>query len=446
MHRIASRLLLYASPREDSIVNTLSRLSEQVPAKPSSWQRPSYDWVLAYRLQARRILAFDQAYRVSGNLWQAYLTFLLVTDDNPFTRACAEGLRDSALREIALKEAPAWMDLFHFDFSPLDTWAGAPFFASLRDDWDNDGRSEGNEAGEKLVFLRERLNSAGDSGTFMALLAEFIENNGCGLSSIHSAFRLAPGPDFRLEPAERSPEITLDTLIGYEKQKAQMTDNVTAFLRGLPCNHMLLYGDAGTGKSTSVKALLNLYVRDGLRLVEVRKQQLDRLEQVLRACRQRTNRYLIYIDDLSFEENETGYKHLKAVIEGGISDLPRNVMLVATSNRRHLVREDWRDRSDMEHVGDVHRSDTLEEKLSLASRFGCAVSFSIPSVKEYHRIVAALYSRAGGSALSEEALFRQADAWEIRHGGANGRAARQFVRTLIAREQARPDGKINSNS
>ena len=435
MHRIASRLFLYASPEDTSIVNILARLSERMPVKPASWQRPSYDWILSYRLQARRILSFDQTYRVSGNLWQAYLTFLLVTDDNPFTRACAEGLRDSALRELALKEAGTWMDLFHFDFSAMDAWAGAPFFTSLRDDWDNDGRNEGNEAGDRLVVLRERLASAGDPDTFMALLADFIEQHGCGLSSIHSAFRIAPEPDFRLEPAERSPEITLDTLVGYESQKKRMTENVTSFLRGLPYNHMLLYGDAGTGKSTSVKALLNLYERDGLRLVEVRKQQLDRLELVLRACRQRVNRYLIYIDDLSFEENETGYKHLKAVIEGGISDIPANVMLVATSNRRHLVREDWKDRSDMERVGDVHRSDTLEEKLSLAARFGCAISFGIPSVRDFHDIVRTLYRREGGTALSEEELLRLADAWEIRHGGVSGRTARQFVRTVIAREK-----------
>ncbi len=460
MHTLASQLLLYASGDPGSVLNTLARLSERIPLRQAREDgtrrrrdssapevpslppsRPGYDWILSYRLMAKEVLSLEEKYRISGNLWQAYLTFRLATDDNPFTRACAFGLGPSSLKELARREAVVWYKLFHWDFGTMDSYAGAPFFASLMDDWSNDGRSEGSDAGDKLIVLRERLAASGNPDVFMELLADFIHENGCGMSCIHKAFRIEPGRPFRLEPVARTSGATLDDLIGYEHQKKLMTDNMEAFMRGLSFNHMLLYGDAGTGKSTSIKAILNMYASRGLRLIEVKKSQLDCLEEVMEHCRGRSNRYLIYIDDLSFEENETGYKHLKAVIEGGIREEPANVMLAATSNRRHLVREDWKDRADMEHTGDVHRSDTLEEKLSLAARFGCAVNFSVPNPKGYQEIVSALYRREGGQALDENELARQASAWEIRHGGLSGRTARQFINDLLARERQTDPGE-----
>ena len=263
MHTLASRLLLYASGDPDSVLNTLARLSERVSPPPSAvpggadaapdifLTRPDYDWILSYRLTAKRILSLEETYRISGNLWQAYLAFHLATDDNSFTRACALGLGPSSLREVARREAKVWFDLFHYDFSVLDKKAGAPFFASLMDEWDNGGRMGGNDTGDKLLILRERLAAAGDPDTFLELLADFIRQNGCGLSCLHKAFRIPQGPVFRLEPVDRTSSVTLDDLIGYEHQKKLMTDNMEAFMNGLPFNHMLLYGDAGTGKSTS---------------------------------------------------------------------------------------------------------------------------------------------------------------------------------------------------
>ena len=174
MHTLASQLLLYASDDPSSILNTLSRLSERIPSSPAvpkktaeekgkkadtaesapALPRPDYDWILSYRLMSKEILQMDERYHMSGNLWQAYLTFHLATDDNPFTRACAGGLGPSSLKELARREAAVWYRLFHFDFRAMDAYAGAPFFASLMDDWDNDGRSEGSDAGDRLVILR----------------------------------------------------------------------------------------------------------------------------------------------------------------------------------------------------------------------------------------------------------------------------------------------------
>jgi predicted AAA+ superfamily ATPase len=221
--------------------------------------------------------------------------------------------------------------------------------------------------------------------------------------------------------------VTLDSLIGYEQQKAELRANTEAFLHGRGCNNMLLYGDAGTGKSTSVKALLNEYCAEGLRMIELYKHQFGLLSGIIARVKNRNYRFMIFIDDLSFEENEVEYKFLKAVIEGGVETKPDNVLICATSNRRHLIKETWKDRNDMEFTDDVHRSDTMEEKLSLAARFGCAIQFSTPNRAQYHDIVKGIYERTAALPIDEEALLKQANQWEIRHGGVSGRTAQQFI-------------------
>ena len=232
-------------------------------------------------------------------------------------------------------------------------------------------------------------------------------------------------------PISNIDRVMLSDLLGYETQKQELRRNTEAFLDGLPANNVLLYGDAGTGKSTSVKSLINEYYDRGLRIIEIYKHQFRDLSAVLGQIKNRNYRFIIFIDDLSFEENEVEYKFLKAVIEGGVETRPDNVLIYATSNRRHLIRETWNDRSDMEHKGDVHRSDTMEEKLSLASRFGVAINFSAPTPKEYQQIVLALAKREGVD-MDEREMLIQANAWEIRHGGFSGRTAQQFVHYLKA--------------
>ena len=191
----------------------------------------------------------------------------------------------------------------------------------------------------------------------------------------------------------------------------------------------MLYGDAGTGKSTSVKALINEYYDSGLRMIEIYKHQFGLLSDVIGTVKNRNYRFIIFIDDLSFEENEVEYKFLKAVIEGGVETRPENVLIYATSNRRHLVRETWKDHDDMEHNGDIHRSDTIEEKTSLAARFGLSINYNAPSPKQYHEIVKALAER-NGIDIEEEELKKIANSWEIRHGGYSGRAAQQLIQYL----------------
>ena len=217
----------------------------------------------------------------------------------------------------------------------------------------------------------------------------------------------------------------------YEIQKKKLTDNTEAFVQGKKANNVLLFGDSGTGKSTSIKAIVNQYYDDGLRMIEIYKHQFKYLSKIIAAIKNRNYRFIIYMDDLSFEEHEIEYKFLKAVIEGGVETKPDNILIYATSNRRHLIKETWNDRNDQDNSNDKHHSDTVEEKLSLVNRFGVTISYSKPSQKEFFNIVTEL-ARKSGCTLSDEELCREANKWELSHGGISGRTATQFVNYIMA--------------
>lgn len=218
----------------------------------------------------------------------------------------------------------------------------------------------------------------------------------------------------------------LSDLVGYEIQKKKLVENTEAFVKGKRANNVLLFGDSGTGKSTSIKAIVNQYYDDGLRMIEIYKHQFQYLSTVIADIKNRNYKFIIYMDDLSFEEFEIEYKYLKAVIEGGVETRPDNILIYATSNRRHLIKENWNDRNDQDNNNDKHHSDTVEEKLSLVNRFGVTISYEKPNQKEYFNIVVNLAKRAGIT-MSEEELTREANKWELSHGGISGRTAQQFV-------------------
>ena len=230
-------------------------------------------------------------------------------------------------------------------------------------------------------------------------------------------------------PITATGDMTLDDLVGYESQKQKLIENTEAFVSGRTANNVLLFGDAGTGKSTSVKAILNQYYSRGLRMIEVYKHEFKDLSHVISEIKNRNYRFIIYMDDLSFEEFEIEYKYLKAVIEGGLETKPENVLIYATSNRRHLIRETWSDRSDMSQ-DELHRSDTMQEKLSLAARFGVTIGFYRPNQKEYFNIVTTLAKKYPQIKLSDEELRAEANKWELSHGGISGRTAEQFIHYL----------------
>jgi predicted AAA+ superfamily ATPase len=244
---------------------------------------------------------------------------------------------------------------------------------------------------------------------------------GTGLFGKHYAFRWVRGTGGgKLKGIESPDPIRLDDLVEYEWQREAVSRNTQKLLAGLPSNNMPLYGDRGTGKSSTVKAMLNEYAQRKLRLVEVAKDDLTDLPDILSILRKRPEKFILFIDDLSFEENETQYKALKAVLEGGLEARPVNVALYATSNRRNIVKERFSDRQ--KNDDEVHPGDTMQEKLSLSDRFGIKLPFLAPDQDEFLRIVETLASRA--DIEMTEDLRKSALSWQHAR---SGRSARQFV-------------------
>lgn len=232
-----------------------------------------------------------------------------------------------------------------------------------------------------------------------------------------------------LVPVRHPDPTTLADLVGYESQKQQVIQNTEQFVLGLPANNVLLYGDRGTGKSSLVKALVHEFGPRGLRLVEVSRKDLADFPAVVRLLRSQPHRFILFLDDLSFDEGETMYKDWKVLLEGGVERRPDNVLLYATSNRRHLVRERFSDRGwpeRREDSDDLHLEDTVQEKLSLADRFGLTVSFFAPD-QELFLEMALCMARRLGLPVEEDELRRRALQWERRHNGRSGRSARQFI-------------------
>ena len=223
----------------------------------------------------------------------------------------------------------------------------------------------------------------------------------------------------------------LNDIIGYDIQKKKLIDNTESFINGKPANNCLLYGDAGTGKSSSVKAIVNEYYEKGLRIIEIYKHQFRYLSDILEQLKDRNYKFIIYMDDLSFEESELEYKYLKAILEGGFGRRPENVLIYATSNRRHLIRESFRDKTETDE--ELHTRDTVEEKLSLSARFGEKIYYGSPDKREFNSIVIALAKKHNIN-MDEKEILVKANMWELSHGGMSGRSATQFVTYLQSQE------------
>ena len=435
MYQDIAHLLLYGNQKEDSILFSLADAvrdwEEQACGKD----------VLIRRIytQIRRLLELSSSFGFDGNLWHCYLTWVLMTNQNPFTVSCERtGAGEGSINHFAKSDLAVFRRLFHYDFTPLERDLGIDCFSTIcrYQALPRQERSYYRDVSRQVRALCASLEQAGDEEDLFRLVTEYYRQYGFGLFAMNRAFRVRHQEDgVEFLPIRNIDNARLEDLLGYEDQKRELCRNTEAFLEGKHANNVLLYGDAGTGKSTSVKALINRYYDRGLRMIEIYKHQFRDLSAILGQIQSRNYRFIIFIDDLSFEENEVEYKFLKAVIEGGVETRPDNVLIYATSNRRHLIRETWNDRADMEHNGDVHRSDTMEEKLSLASRFGVTINFSAPTPKEYQQIVRTLADRQGIQ-LDEKSLMTRANAWEVRHGGYSGRAAQQFIHYLEGQEDA----------
>ena len=375
-----------------------------------------------------QLLEFAQGQGCNGNLWQAYLTRRIAGCENAYSKACEiNGNASETLCQAAAHDFKALKELFDVDLHRLQTAFGVEGV-----DWISHFKGNPPDAKEKFQALTLRLLEAEDAKAFQSAVLEFYQTYGVGNLGQHRAFRIRQAAHgVELVPITDFADVRLSDLTGYEIAKQKLVENTEAFVNGRKANNCLLFGDAGTGKSTSVKAIASQYYNKGLRVVEIYKHQLKLLLDVIGQIKQRRYKFIIYMDDLSFEDFEVEYKYLKAVIEGGLEKKPENVLIYATSNRRHLIRESFSDKPSLSD--DLHNNDTVQEKLSLAARFGVQIYFGAPDKKQFGEIVKAL-AKKHQIPIQEETLLAEAGEWGISHGGRSGRTAQQFIDYLLGKE------------
>ena len=447
MYREVSKLIMFGDTDPDCILYQFSdifrrfdawkTMDEVDPAQATKKAQIKSQLIQDIYTQLKRLMIVATDYGFDENLWHNYLTFYLVTNENPFSITCEKvGANEGSVNHFAKNDFRAFLALFHYDFSEIEQALGIDCFSQISN-YRSIAKKElmyNKNVSEKIIALSRRLEQAADENAFFDCVTDFYKDYGVGMFGLNKAFRIKnrPNGDIEFVPINNMDKVMLDDLIGYEIQKKKLVDNTKAFVEGRKANNVLLFGDSGTGKSTSIKAIVNEFYPQGLRMIEIYKHQFKDLSNVIAQIKNRNYRFIIYMDDLSFEEFEVEYKFLKAVIEGGVETKPDNILIYATSNRRHLIKETWSDRNDMEVDNGMHRSDTMEEKLSLVHRFGVTINYSKPSQKEYFHIVIQLARREGitEEAMSDEDLRAEANKWELSHGGISGRTAQQFVNYL----------------
>ena len=393
------------------------------------------DMALAHDAAGRLVtLSMDMGFQ--GNLWHTYLTYLLANNANAYTKAIElKGSIQGTINEVALHDMNVFYELFFYDITDIDRRFDIYCFTPLAEFKMNDeGKTFNKRIRDRICNLASSLAQSASAEEMKSYVDNFYGEYGVGLFGLNKAFKIHENLSdntFSIEAIKRVEHKNLEDLVGYELQKEKLIANTEAFIKGLPANNCLLYGDAGTGKSSSVKGIMNRYYEDGLRLVEIYKHQFRFLNDLMAGLKDRNYKFIIYMDDLSFEDHETEYKYLKAIIEGGLERKPDNVLIYATSNRRHLIHENFGDKLDIREHDDLHESDTVEEKLSLYHRFGMTIYFGKPTPIEFMNIVTTLAERSDIDMDTEE-LLRLANRWEIEHGGVSGRTARQFIDHLLS--------------
>ncbi len=434
MYRDIAKLVLYRNLGENSILMKLSGIFEDFDRGDC----PNAELVARIYDQIKRLLDLATDYGFDINLWHNYLAFILITNENSFSMTSEKvGANDGTVNYFAKNDFKIFKKLFDFDFSEIEEALDIDCF-TIVNNYKAIGKKErmyNKNVSTKVQDISRAIEGAKDENDIFKIVTDFYKAYGVGMFGLNKAFRIVhpTNGDMQFVPINNTEDVRLDDLIGYEIQKQKIVENTEAFVAGRKANNALLFGDSGTGKSTTIKAIINEYYDQGLRMIEIYKHQFQDLSQVISQIKNRNYRFIIYMDDLSFEEFETEYKYLKAVIEGGLEIKPDNVLIYATSNRRHLIRETWTDRTDLENNNGMHKSDTMQEKLSLVNRFGVTINYSKPSQKEYFQIVVGLAEK-NGIHMTEEELCAEANKWELSHGGISGRTAQQFINYLSGKQ------------
>ncbi len=439
MYRKLSKLVVYRNIPADSILFCMGEICRDFYTK----EYDKEELTTRIYTQINRLLDIATKYGFNNNLWHDYLAYLLATTETPFSLSCEkQGAGEGySVNCFAKKDFLVFKELFDYDFTEIEKALQIDCFTIISDYKaipKNEHRYNKNVS-DKIRALSDAIDNAPDADAVFNCVTDFYNRYGVGMFGMNKAFRIVPGSkNGELEAITNTKEVRLCDIVGYDMQKEELRENTEAFVRGQRANNVLLYGDAGTGKSTSIKAILNEYYDSGLRIIEIYKHQFEMLPSVIARIKNRNYRFIIYMDDLSFEENEIEYKYLKAVIEGGLEIKPENVLIYATSNRWHLIKETWNDRNDVSTKNGLHHSDTMEEKLSLYARFGCTINYSKPNQKDYFTIVVELAQRAGIDMTPEE-LTAGARAWELSHGGRSGRTAEQYINYLSGKPSEEND-------
>lgn len=421
----SSELLLYKNPENREVFDCMLRIAseefEGLDVKKTAGR------IVSHILEVSEKMGFN------GNLWQDYLAYNLANDENSYSLSCERrGRMEGSINKAALLDMAVYRELFNTDLSGTDAKYGT--FLSMLTGFENNNEGEkyyNKRIRNRIIKLTEELSGAADDNTFLNTVCDFYKDAGVGCIGLFKAFRVGHDDNDRpvITPVISVEHKYLKDLIGYDIQKKKITDNTEAFLAGSKANNVLLFGDSGTGKSSCIKAILNEYYDDGLRMIEIYKHQFKDLSAIINQVKDRNYKFIIYMDDLSFEEFEIEYKFLKAVIEGGLEKRPDNVLIYATSNRRHLVREKYSDKEERDD--DLHTRDTVAEKLSLSARFGVSVYFGSPDKKLFNEIVKGL-AQKNDIKVDENTLLMEANKWELSHGGLSGRTAEQFISYMVS--------------
>lgn len=426
MHKLVSKLVIYRNLPEDNLLFPMA----DICAEFASGNYVKEVLVTRIYEQIHKLLDVATVYGFNKNLWHNYLTYLLVSCENPFSITCEkEGACNGSVNMFAKGDFEIIKALFDYDFAPMEEALNINCFSVICNyhSVPKKERRYNKNISEKVQALSEAIEGAKDPDAVYELVTGFYKDFGVGKLGLNKAFRIVHDEKgMEIVPISNTENIILDDLIGYEIQKERLVENTEAFVQGRKANNVLLFGDSGTGKSTSIKAILNQYYPQGLRMIEVYKHQFQDLSAVIAEIKNRNYRFIIYMDDLSFEDFEIEYKYLKAIIEGGLEVRPDNILIYATSNRRNLINETWKDRQDVVTENGIHKSDTIQEKMSLVNRFGCTIYYGQPDQKEFYNIVTEL-ARRQGIAMEEAELLAEAKRFELHHGGVSGRTAQQFI-------------------